>query len=358
MRTAVVPDPRLDDQLRDEELSPWGPGAPHPIWVPEAPRLEGLELIWEARGGLIDLEPRFPERELLTEFVGLADGPDAGVRDYAARWGPLHPQPFGRMSESVMRPGFWPASGHKLPCATSGWPDGQWREPLESWRTRARQARSALAIVSALNGDQLGRLQDWHRLFPWAADEPSVLRRVSELPLGPAEFPAHVRAWWRGYDRNKAWDWMRGFITRWIEEANVRPRLFIAFRGRRSVTLGGGGLLGALTVQLLYAITRTHGLVTCSACQGTFTPPRQPAPGRRRYCPACRESGAPARDATRAHAQRRAEAYRLHLEGIDDPAIAARFGTSLRTIQTWLRREHQGKARNRTAGRASRSIRA
>ena len=358
MRSAPELDAVRDEQLRDAELCPWGPEARHPIWVPEAPRLEGAELVWQARGGLINLEPSFPERELLAAFVGLADGPDVKVRDFAARWGPLDPRPFGRMSEFAMRPDFWPAPGAKLPCVTNGWPDGQWREPVETWRTRALQARSALAIVSTLDRDEFGPLEDWHRLFPGFASEPSVWRRVSELPLQPPQLPVHVRAWWRDHDRSLEWAQMRDFITGWIEEANVRPKLFIAFRGRRSVTLGGSGLLGAVTVQLLYAITRTHGLVTCSACLAPFTPQRRPAPGRRRYCPTCRANGAPARDATRAHAQRRAEAYRLHIEGMDEAAIAARFGKSLRTIQVWLQREQKMKAAEHTAGGGEESTQA
>ena len=51
----------------------------------------------------------------------------------------------------------------------------------------------------------------------------------------------------------------------------------------------------------------------CSFCGSAFIPKRRPTAGRRRYCNAGAEGGASARDATRAHAERRAESYRLHV---------------------------------------------
>ena len=123
----------------------------------------------------------------------------------------------------------------------------------------------------------------------------------------------------------------------WLDSAGVKPRLFIASSSRQHVALGGNGVLGVIAVQVLYAVCRTHGLETCTACGEPYLAKRRPAFRRRRYCPKCVSGGAPARDATRDYAQRRAEAWRLYRMGKPIPEIASALGVEASRVRKWIR---------------------
>jgi hypothetical protein len=96
-------------------------------------------------------------------------------------------------------------------------------------------------------------------------------------------------------------------LNYWLNLAGVRPRLEWTARNP-AIELGGDGLIGALVVDLLFACSRSAGVVVCTACGTPFLPERRRARGdRNAYCADCGLKAA-ARDAAARY--RRTQKYR------------------------------------------------
>ncbi len=90
------------------------------------------------------------------------------------------------------------------------------------------------------------------------------------------------------------------FVNRWLELGNVRPHA--EWKIDFTLELAGGGLFGALAVQLLEN-GGEYVIVACTGCRKFFdaTPNRQlkdgrkrrPKKGQGRYCRECLEAGVP-----------------------------------------------------------------
>ena len=81
-------------------------------------------------------------------------------------------------------------------------------------------------------------------------------------------------------------------IADWLRIGDVRPRPL--WRGEQpTLVLSSPGLFGALAIQLLLAMQRSDGVATGSSCGRAYTPVRRPKQHQRRYCPECRDAGAP-----------------------------------------------------------------
>jgi len=63
-------------------------------------------------------------------------------------------------------------------------------------------------------------------------------------------------------------------LDKWVDRGGARPSVFRQ-NGRRSIRLGGYGLLGALAVQLVFDMCRTDGLAVCSSCGTPYLPPKR-----------------------------------------------------------------------------------
>lgn len=74
------------------------------------------------------------------------------------------------------------------------------------------------------------------------------------------------------------------------------------------VNLEAGGLLGAIAIELAFAVSRASGFAICSECDDVYTPSRRPVEGKRSYCQSCKESGAPVRNAQRDYRRRSSRA--------------------------------------------------
>jgi transposase-like protein len=205
-----------------------------------------------------------------------------------------------------------------------------------------------IAVATALRRGEFGRPEDWNRLYPAFANDPAVWARVDD---------EQMTARWKDHYLCLYLVRLRDALARWIAEADVRPKLFIAERGSQTIALGGRGLLGALAVQLLFAVCRTQGLEVCSACGMAYAPKRKPAPGRLRYCEPCRKGRAPERHATAAHAQRRAEAYRLHMQGTPPRDISRTLAAPVWRVRTWIRAERDAAKRRLKSASKRRSSR-
>jgi hypothetical protein len=114
---------------------------------------------------------------------------------------------------------------------------------------------------------------------------------------------------WKIPNQRHTLEWQ---LTRWMQMGLLIP--VVKFREKRlSFSLDVFtmmGLFGFLAYQLALAISSTDGLSACSACGQAHAPARKPTTNRRTYCPDCRESGRPQRDASRDYRQRKHQQHR------------------------------------------------
>jgi hypothetical protein len=266
--------------------------------VPAVVELEGTQLLWRYHDG-DHLGPTIrPRPKLLETFVALADADPEAIRDYARKWGILmiceHGIPAGhsapRLPMSDVLNGPTEVRGVRG-CLPQGWPDACW-EPVGAWYVLARQARAMLNVAAALHRGVPARRGDWHTIVyrTWYGDD------QGDPWLDSLNQPTHA---------THAQAFLEDSINRWLAWGAVQPILSWSARKYPTIVFDGYGLFGALAVQLL-AVVCTTGWAICSACGGIYDPgPRRPNPNRRNYCPDCRASGTPQRDAMRDLRKRR-----------------------------------------------------
>jgi hypothetical protein len=91
-------------------------------------------------------------------------------------------------------------------------------------------------------------------------------------------------------------------VETWISNGSVQPTLdWDEIKPR--IMLKGGGLFGALAVQLLQAVGYPDALAICDGCGKPFVPTMRPSPNRRSYCKDCGRRAA-LRDAARRYRDR------------------------------------------------------
>jgi len=161
-------------------------------------------------------------------------------------------------------------------------------ELLSSWRDYASWARAMvslahrIAIDDPLSDD--GAIADYATVWLGRAVSPALAREHIDPRVTPERAGQAVAM--------RLGDWL----------ALGRVELRVRWSGGFDVALGHDGvpgLFGALGSRLLAAVSG-RSLALCHHCGGLYQPSRRPAAGRRSYCPACRQAGAPVRDAKRA----------------------------------------------------------
>lgn len=195
-----------------------------------------------------------PRAGLLTDFVQLVEAPPSRILKYAKRWGVLEL-----------------CAAHRIPIhARLGHDDKRWCEALSDPDV----------------GVAYERVQDWRRyalmfraLLIHAADNDRRPRR-GEL--------AHTAS----------------FLC-WL--GDVGPRLVWRSGGMAFELASRSGLFGALAAQAAFFAAGSEGLAVCSSCGTAYPPRRRPVLGLRSYCEACRNDGAPLRDAQRDKRKREQE---------------------------------------------------
>lgn len=282
---------------------------------------------------------------MLEGFVKLADAADEAILRYARQWGPLWLCRHGR---------YWQHDA--LECRPVPLRDEVWYtrwEDLRSWRDLAREARATLRIARRLNAGGLGDPTDW-RVIPgryermdamfigwdelqWIDEHTERLHEarmademLEQFQAAAIDLRIQERSRPDYLSPDNAWKWevepggatvdiherlLSMVLDKWVERGGVRPSVFRQ-EGRRSIRLGGYGLLGALAVQLVFDVCRTDGLAVCTSCGAPYLPPkRRPRRDHNPYCPDCGLKAAVRDAATRyrqtdkyqqARAQRRA----------------------------------------------------
>ncbi len=265
------------------------------IGIPADVRLEGTRigpvLRWRARDPQRRARIVLPGPGMLDSFVRLSDAPDQQILHYASQWGVLgiceHGLPYSHNPPTgELWKGHRPCYPMEVPKSRSSDGLGLY-ESVSDWRCFSRAARGLLNIAARLHFQKVGEREDWRAVF-------------SVRP----EFTPLVPYWKQGVGTD-------GFfltceISEWLRWGDVRSRPYWE-RGASSLRTGGGGLFGALALQILYAVNKVEGFVMCSGCGGEFIPRRRPNPNRRAYCDACRSKGVPERDASHAYRTRRSD---------------------------------------------------
>ncbi len=257
------------------------PRFPSDEWYrPEKVWLQSDRIRWRFPGGKREIRPG-PSPDLLSEFVALQKGTDAQILAFVRRNGPLGLCAHGLPRWHDRKPrykgsGILFVGGSCEKVLRGG------GELLSWWRLWAGCFAVVLRIAHAIHSNKLGSAEDWQRLV---------------LPTGILE------RWTGPRDLQQGRGVLEFVLNAWAE--NV-PRWFRVHWGAApEVRVGGGWLFAVLNKQLVFTACAAKGLAICSACGGPYVPSRRPPHGRRRYCPPCREAGAPLRDAQRVCRQRR-----------------------------------------------------
>jgi hypothetical protein len=276
-------------------LSPGGPIQSGKIAVPGLIELQDERLVYKYLQGDSGWKHVETSSKLLTEFIGLADGPPERICNFARIWGVLgiceHGLPANHNPLPLPFPSIFSSEG-KAWCKPLGlsesWVPYDWEpqgwEPVEAWLQFARQAMAILKIASKLYespfNKELGDREDWETIYEyrpknWGDSE----LKLDLIPIIMS-------------NRNQAWESLSTVVNEWLFVANVRPEL--RWSGDRLTVSFGiyGSLFGALASQLMLAVSRTRGIAFCSDCGQLYTPKSNVRSEKKHYCLGCGRRGA------------------------------------------------------------------
>lgn len=235
-----------------------------------------------------------PPTRLLADFAHLADAPADRVASFAEKWGALGVCHYGHLGGHTDR-------DHD--CQPLAETDGG--ERLELWWRYAREARAISRVAACLRHGERARPEDW-------ADIDEAREDVDQEAVQQGAMFGPPDAWRKAWtDARVLKDVARGrrvladAVNGWLAGGGVRPVLAWN-KGEPIFRLASDGLFGELARQLAMSVGETSRLEACSACGTPYAPEKRATPGRRHYCPECREAGVPQRDAARDYRQRKA----------------------------------------------------
>ena len=191
----------------------------------------------------------------LNTFVRIKKPDD--ILQFARRYGPLGLCRHGR--PPMHRAG----NGERKWCAPCG------SEPIKRWFGYRDGALACLDFAAQMKVD------------PQKITVPAkYLKRIASNP--PEHIADDKEVSVRGLGKWIVTD----MINEWLGDAGIRLELNWS-GGEPSLTLAGGGVFGALGVQLLSAVT-ANNLAVCSGCGEPYLRKgRKPQAGRRNFCRAC-----------------------------------------------------------------------
>ena len=206
---------------------------------------------------------------LWEEFLALDVSNAERVQVFARRWGvlelceahgfprnhlPVQPQP---RSETLSEFGFR--------CPPTRGEGDTWIEPLDGWKRWFTRATALLRVAAPLGGGKSAPGADWREACEWpelAGGRP---------PWRPPQSATDHRAQ------------LARTLTNWLRLGQIRAS--VEWRGKEpELFLGGGGLFGAIALQLALAVTRQRGFAICSECGKVYFVERRPKTALDRYC--------------------------------------------------------------------------
>jgi hypothetical protein len=177
-------------------------------------------------------------------------------------------------------------------------PNGVLREPVSGWRSRARQLGALLRRAASLQKEDPIMLADRVDVLYGGHVDGGGTRRLGARrvdPNGRAQMllPADATP---GEQRQAlarlAAEWFPSsdlVLRPWWEPGARAAAMRVEFLAHRQP------LVAVLGIELATALTSPSGLWSCHGCPYPYTPTRRPRHDRRRFCPACSKSRAPAR---------------------------------------------------------------
>ena len=220
---------------------------------------------------------------------------------------------------------------------------GAWSEPYTAWRDEIVDMRRSVDLWEAARRGEAQRLEGNIR---WTEDHSSVsfeahpgLTASERIALGQGSFSSPIAERGDGIlERFVPGDLVQPalfFVQRLVNQhlrTRISPRLLWDERDTRlRLHLVPDGLVGALWLQFARAIENDSEFRRCAECDLWF----ELAPGTARsdklYCSnACR---------TKAYRRRRAEAVRLHAEGLPIGEIAEQVQADVESVRGWVQRQ-------------------
>lgn len=221
---------------------------------------------------------------LLERFLKLADGTPAEIRNFAQTYGVFgicnHGLPWTH-SYSIAMLGSHRAIGH---CRCLSTADGDTYDPVAVWHRLAREARALMNIAYKNDEGEAGNGNDW-----------SILRN-SPITCRVAR----VRTKGSAVENDRRI--VSLVLNMWVDAAGMRPIAYMDADKLIRLQLSGG-LMGALALNMMSAITKGSGFAICAGCARFFEVQTRVSPGRNRYCDRCGPRAA-RRAASRAYRQR------------------------------------------------------
>jgi hypothetical protein len=197
------------------------------------------------------------KQNFLFDFSELAEADDARILKYARKFGVLglcqHEKPLGHITR-------WPIEGL---CTPVGGPV-EYKERTEKWRFFSRGFRAVLRISAALHEGKPGDNEDWQNAL--------------SLPR------AAIRS-------SNPWEHIAGIINLLMSWSAVHPYWSANSDGTMKIvfisSVHESALFTTLLTELLFAITKTRGVLVCSDCGRLFLPKQPARTGVRRFCGSC-----------------------------------------------------------------------
>jgi len=233
-----------------------------------------------------------PELGLIDEFIKLVEAGPQAILEFARKRGVI--QECGEVIEIYS--GRFRGNSHVCGEGVSYCQEGHWQS-FDLWQTFAKGTKALLSIgINLRDGNLVKNADDWYD-----AGKPIF------YPEDPDDLPLNYELMISGFhstDVATQKHVLAQMLQEWVLLLGMTPQLsWDQGRGIPYLTLTQGTLLESVTANLLFALTGTHSLNTCSSCGQLFKPKRIPRNGERRYCQNCGLK-AGQRDASRDYRQR------------------------------------------------------
>ena len=311
------------------------------IVVPEKVWQEGDTIRWRM-GKTARLQE--VSRGMLNQFVRLTDA--KSILQFAKTWGVL-----AFSSDTLLRPG----REHLR----------EGIEPIAAWQYYSRRAQAVLQIAASLKQNKPGDLNDWSMigiLVPSSGYREKHRELLKAWSIGPHfgmpfslfvmdQSPEQNVKRARGFIAGEIGHWLdcwkqektsgsSDFALRW-NDAQQRWDLQIDYHGL---------LIAAIALQLALVVADADSLFTCSGCAVPYIRPRdrkRPKSGWANYCDQCSKEGVAKRRAVESYREKKAQAVRMHSNGVPVQQIAEQLSTESGRVRGWLKK---GERNEQTEG--------
>lgn len=239
-----------------------------------------------------------PPGMCLSSFVRLDEASSERLLAFAAAWGPLNDAGFEELGDEPGRM-QWHFSESLA--------NGVLRESLDGWRRRARQLGALLRGAASLQkGDPISTADQTDMLYGGHLANDGTKRLGAEFVDARGRKRSLLPTQASLAEQGVA---VATLASEWIPTSDLilRPQWDTQARAATvgiKFTAQQQPLIAVLGIELAAALSSPLGLWACDSCPYPYTPSRTPRRDRRRFCPTCSKSRAPAKLWWREHRSR------------------------------------------------------